>query len=280
MDRKISCGNLDVVELPFSSIKNYGNRIIRIWTPEGYNPKDKTKLYSVIYMHDGQNDFKYFNDDKEEWDLNEIVTELSNEIEVPIIVGIDHGGVKRINELSPRAWTKYGKNASYVNNPCGEEYNDFLINTVMKYVNKNYNVKQGREFTSIGGSSMGGIASLYLALTYKEIFGKAYVFSPAFKVYSKGFFEKYLTENPIEISNIPYLYICSGNKNGDERKGSGGDESIIATYVPYIKDQLVKNCYPESKIKTQILDGYVHHELTWRKLFPDAYKWLESNLKD
>lgn len=269
MNSKISCGKLDLVMLPFLGEK----RIVRIWTPSSYNPKNKAMLYSVIYMHDGQNIFHYFDESMTMWDLNEIVNNFGDDV---IIVGIDHGGVKRIDELSPRAWTKYGKNASYVRKPCGEEYCDFLVNTVIKYVNKNYNVKVGAEFTSIGGSSMGGIMSLYIALTYKNLFGKAYVFSPAFKVYSAGFFEKYLQENPIILDNLPSLYIASGGTHGAERKGSGGDESIIATFVPYIKEELVKRGYPEDKIKTQILEGWVHHECTWRELFPSAYKWFEN----
>lgn len=272
MNSKISCGKLDIVELDFSFKQT--KRIIRIWTPEEYDPFNKSKKYPVIYMHDGQNIFKYLDEDRTMWDLNEIVSKLSKEGH--IIVGIDHGGVERINELSPRAFAKYGKNASYVTNPIAEEYSDFLINKVMKYVNENYNTKIGREFTSIGGSSMGGICSLYLALTYKDIFSKAYVFSPAFKVYSNGFFEKYLNDNPIVNENLPYLYICSGGKHGNEKSGSGGDESFIAKYVTYIYEILLKNNYPKEKMKTQILEGWVHHESTWRELFPSAFNWLEN----
>lgn len=262
MNSKITTGHLDIVELPFLNAK----RAVRIWTPDDYS---NDKKYPVIYMHDGQNIFNFFDKSMEMWNLNEMVSDC-------IIVGVDHGGVKRIDELSPKAWTKYGKNAPYICKPCGEEYCDFLVNTVMKFVNENYSTKQGREFTSIGGSSMGGIMSLYIALTYKEIFGKAYVFSPAFKVYSTGFFEKYLQENPIILENLPYLYIASGGTHGAERKGSGGDESIIAKYVPYIKEELIKRGYPKEKIETKILEGRVHHETTWRELFPSAYKWLEN----
>lgn len=266
MNSKITTGHLDFVELPFLNTK----REVRIWTPKNYS---KDKKYPVIYMHDGQNIFNFFDKSMEMWNLNEMVSDC-------IIVGVDHGGVKRIDELSPKAWTKYGKNAPYVRKPCGEEYCDFLVNVVMNYVNENYSTKQGREFTSIGGSSMGGIMSLYIALTYKEIFGKAYVFSPAFKVYSAGFFEKYLQENPFILENLPYLYIASGGTHGAERKGSGGDESIIAKYVPYIKEELIKSGYPKEKIETKILEGRVHHETTWRELFPSAYNWLENNFKN
>ena len=124
MNSKITSGHLDIVELPFLDTK----RVVRIWTPDDYN---KDKKYPVIYMHDGQNIFNYFDKSMEMWNLNEIVTDS-------IIVGVDHGGIKRIDELSPKAWTKYGKNAPYVRFPCGEKYCDFLVNKVMSYVNENY----------------------------------------------------------------------------------------------------------------------------------------------
>ena len=252
-------------------------RAIRIWTPEGYNPNDKNKLYPVIYMHDGQNIFKYENDDKVMWDVNEFINKQK---EKSIIVGIDHGYEKRISELSPNAWAKYGRNAHFVKNSCAEQYCEFLIKSVMPYIQKHYNVKHGREFTSIGGSSMGGICSLYIGLTYKETFGKVYVFSTAFNIYSKNFFQKYLDDNPIKNINLPYIYVCSGDTHGEDRKGYGGEEYRIAKFVPYIKESLVNRGYPKERIEIEIIDNWKHHESTWAELFPHAFKWLESNYKN
>lgn len=274
---KISCGKLDVVKLPFSTILGNENRAIRIWTPEGYNSNDKNKKYPVIYMHDAQNIFKYLNDDKPMWDINEFLNNQKAEV---IVVGIDHGYEKRISELSPKVWAGYGKNAPFVKNSCAEQYCDFLINQVIPYVEGHYSVKTGRKFTSIGGSSMGGICSLYIGLTYNEIFGKVYAFSTAFNIYSKDFFEKYLDEYPLRDSELPYIYVCSGDTHGDDRKGYGGEEYRIAKFVPYIKEKLIARGYPKEKIKTEILDNWKHHETTWKELFPHAFKWLEKNYKN
>ena len=60
MNSKITTGYLDIVELPFSKHQHCKNRVVRIWIPDDYDPNDKTKLYPVIYMHDGQNIFNYF----------------------------------------------------------------------------------------------------------------------------------------------------------------------------------------------------------------------------
>lgn len=274
---KISCGNLDIVKLPFSTILGSEDRVVRIWTPDDYNSEDKNKLYPVIYMHDGQNIFKYVDDDKIMWDINEFINKQK---EKSIIVGIDHGGIKRISELSPNAWAKYGENAPYVKNSCAEQYCDFLIKQVMPFVESHYNVKTGREFTSIGGSSMGGICSLYIGLTYNKIFGKVYAFSTAFNIYSKDFFDKYLDEYPLKNDELPYIYICSGDTHGSDRKGYGGEEYRIAKFVPYIKEKLIVRGYPKEKIETEILDNWKHHESTWKELFPHAFKWLEKNYKN
>ena len=40
MNSKITTGHLDIIELPFLNTK----RTVRIWTPDGYNPKDKTEI--------------------------------------------------------------------------------------------------------------------------------------------------------------------------------------------------------------------------------------------
>ena len=254
---EISCGSLDEIKLNFSTILGSEKRTIKIWIPDGYNSNDKNTLYPVIYMHDGQNIFKYKNDAREMWDINEFVNKQKDKA---IIVGIDHGYEKRISELSPNAWAKYGQNAPFVHDSCAEQYCDFLINKVMPYVNSHYNVKTGREFTSIGGSSMGGICSLYIGLTYKEIFGKVYAFSTAFNIYSKDFFVKYLIDNPIENKDLPYIYICSGDTHGDKRKGYGGEEYKIAKFVPYIKEKLVEAGYPQEKIETKIKATSVFHK--------------------
>ena len=72
-------------------------KTIWVYLPKNY--KNSKKAYPVIYMHDAQNLF----DDKTsyagEWKVDEYLDTLTqNE---SIIIGIEHGNEKRIDELTP-----------------------------------------------------------------------------------------------------------------------------------------------------------------------------------
>ena len=90
-----------------------------------------------------------------------------------IVVAIDHGGTKRINEYCPYDMEGFGKGE-------GDQYLQFLVKTLKPYIDKNYRTKKDKENTYIAGSSMGGLISMYAVLKYPYVFGGAGVFSPAF----------------------------------------------------------------------------------------------------
>lgn len=77
----------------------------KIWI---YLPKDydsSTKKYPVIYMHDAQNLFDAKTSYVGEWNVDETLDSINAKV---IIVGIEHGGEKRIEELTPFTHPKYG----------------------------------------------------------------------------------------------------------------------------------------------------------------------------
>ena len=77
----------------------------KIWI---YLPKNYTetkKKYPVIYMHDAQNLFDKSTSFSGEWNVDEALDSLNAET---IVVGIEHGNDKRINELTPYKNEKYG----------------------------------------------------------------------------------------------------------------------------------------------------------------------------
>ena len=62
----------------------------------------------------------------------------------------------------------------------GDQYVDFLVQTLKPYIDKYYRTKKDEKNTFIAGSSMGGLISFYAILKYPKVFGGAGVFSPAF----------------------------------------------------------------------------------------------------
>lgn len=143
----------------------------RIWI---YLPKDyetAKKKYPVIYMHDGQNLFDEYTSGYGEWGIDELMDQIPAK-EQCIIVGIDHGGDYRITEYDPYD-SKYGKGR-------GDDYTQFLVKTLKPYIDTHYRTIKDAKHTTIAGSSMGGLISMYAAVKHPDVFGNAGVFSPAF----------------------------------------------------------------------------------------------------
>src|SRR5206468_2794112 len=94
-------------------------RTLRIYLPPGY---EKTqRRYPVLYMHDGQNLFDAATSYAGEWGVDETLNELarSSHLEL-IVVGIDNGDLKRMQELNPWDNEKYGAGE-------GREYMRFIV---------------------------------------------------------------------------------------------------------------------------------------------------------
>ena len=77
------------------------NRVRRIWIylPPDYNTSDSR--YPVLYMHDGQNVFDDSTSFAGEWGVDEMMDSISRRKKEMIVVAIDNGGAKRINEYCP-----------------------------------------------------------------------------------------------------------------------------------------------------------------------------------
>lgn len=138
---------------------------IWIYLPEGYSATAKKK-YSVIYMHDAQNLFDKKTSFVGEWNVDEKLDSLKAQV---IVVGIEHGNEKRIDELTPFKNEKYGGGKA-------DEYVDFIVKTLKPYIDKNYQTKTKAKNTLIMGSSLGGLVSYYAVFKYPEVLAKPVFF--------------------------------------------------------------------------------------------------------
>lgn len=134
------------------------NRTLRIYLPKEYDGK---RTFKVLYLNDGQN---LFGDNelgsKNEWRVDEILDSLlrNNVIEPIIVVDIDNAGRDRANEYLP--WADIYLSPP-IRKPNGKKYPEFLIGEVMPAIERNYKIRRGKENTGIGGSSYGGLISMY-----------------------------------------------------------------------------------------------------------------------
>jgi predicted alpha/beta superfamily hydrolase len=224
-------------------------RRVWIYIPADY--QSSKRKYPVIYMHDGQNLFDAYTAGFGEWGIDEILDKLPGQNEC-IVVGIDHGGEYRITEYDPYD-SKYGKGR-------GDDYVDFLAKTLKPYIDKNYRTKSKAANTTIAGSSMGGLISMYAALKYPKIFGNAGIFSPAFWIAP----EIYLFARGQQLPATSRFYFVCGDAESD---------SMVAD-MKKMADIVHAKGKEEQKSPVVIIKGASHNEKQWNGDFPGFDKWL------
>jgi len=123
------------------------NRTRRVWI---YLPRDYSRSgerYPVLYMQDGQNVFDDLTSFAGEWSVDETLDSIGNHTSEMIVVAVDHGGDKRVNEYCPYDMEKYGAGE-------GDRYVDFLVKTLKPFIDKTYRTEKGKKNTFIAGSSI------------------------------------------------------------------------------------------------------------------------------
>lgn len=237
---------------------NKDDRKIWVYVPE-HSEGDKLP---VFYMMDGQNLFDDAATDYGSWGVIDAVeNEMKNGYGGAIIVGIDNGNEYRDSELTPKSIgeIQHRDMLNDIFKPEGEIFDGFLMDTVKPYVEENFSIKLGREFTHICGSSSGGLQAFFTGVEHKGDFSYIGAFSPAFSLYKKEDWIKYLVERT--NGEMPCVYIYTGA--GDEL------EQMIFNSTEMMYDLLPEIGYPYEKLNEIVLLENKHNEKAWREIFPD-----------
>ncbi len=245
-------GNTHIIDTDFYIPQLERYRRIWIYLPPDYYTS--TNNYPVVYMHDGQNLFDYYTSFAGEWGIDESMQEIfSDGDSTSIIVGIDNGGLTRIDEYSP--WVN-----SYYGGGEGDEYAAFIVETLKPFIDGSFRTLPDRNNTAVAGSSLGALISYYTILQYPEVFSKAGLFSPSF-----WFSNEVLTftENFSKVYNQK-IYIVADDDESDE----------MVDDIYEIKDALMQSGFAEDELKVVIETNGAHSEWFWKLEFPDAYRWL------
>lgn len=239
----------DEFELPQLSKK----RRIQILLP--YNYHQSNKHYPVLYLQDGQNLFGA-GSGYGSWEIDKKMAILAQQGKGNlIVVAIDHAFEDRLYEYIPYTHPKFGKGA-------GKRYANFIVRTLKPFIDKQYRTLPQPEFTGIGGSSMGGLVSLYAGLMYPEVLGKLMVFSPSLWVSNKIYFDIMEFFNPISTK----MYLYAGGKEG----------RYMIPSIDKLKEILERQHWNKSRfqLKKSTDSKGDHTEARWAKEFPKAIDWL------
>ena len=151
------------------------DRIVWIYLPPQY-ASETERRFPVFYLHDGQNLFdpqtSYI--PGHTWRAGETADNLNErgEIEPVILVGIANTGLRRMAEYTPTRDYRMGGGE-------GRQYGRLLIEELKPWIDVTFRTQAAAHKTGLGGSSLGGLITLFLGLQHPEVFGRLAVLSPS-----------------------------------------------------------------------------------------------------
>jgi predicted alpha/beta superfamily hydrolase len=171
----------NIQHLPAFESKVLGNkRDVLVYLPPGYR-RARNRRFPVMYLHDGQNVFDAATAfGGTEWSADETAQRLVNAklIEPVIIVAVSNAGEARLHEYTPtRGRIDEGKRKR--SKGLLRQYGSFLINELKPFIDARYRTLTEGDHTGLGGSSLGGLATLALGLWFPNIFRRLAVMSPS-----------------------------------------------------------------------------------------------------
>lgn len=238
------------------------DRYRKVWAllPHDYYTSEKS--YPVLYLQDAQNLFNegsaYGN-----WEIDKKLSVLTEYGRGDlIIIAVDHGSESRISEY-------IFDNDHISKNSEGKKYIRFITDTLKPYVDQHYRTKKEREHTGIGGSSLGGLISIYSGFLYPEVYSKLLIFSPSLWIEPQNNFPMLSFRKPFKTK--VYLY-------GGELEGSKMVKRIFL-FEKNLRSWEQKRLF-DFEIRTSINPEGTHNEFYWSQEFPRAIEWLYYDNKE
>jgi predicted alpha/beta superfamily hydrolase len=151
------------------------DRDVAVYLPEAYTTEPERR-FPVFYLHDGQNVFdgrtSYI--PERTWRAHTTADRLTRDgrMEPVILVGINNTGMRRMAEYTPSRDTM-------LRGGDGDRYGRLLTEELKPLIDRSFRTLADAGNTAVGGSSLGGLISLYLGFTYPEVFSKLAVLSPS-----------------------------------------------------------------------------------------------------
>lgn len=221
-------------------------RDLIIYTPPGYYEQPERR-FPVLYLHDGQNLFDGATSfiPGQDWHVGQTADACiqSGAVEPLIIVGM-YNTKARIREYTPTHVPKLGGGRA-------DRYAKFLIEEVKPFVEREYRTLNDSSRTGIGGSSLGGLVSLYLGMKHTEIFGRIAALSPSVW-WNQLVIHRFVQAMYVEPR--PRIWLDIGTREGPRIVGD----------VEKFRDVLLQKGWRlENDLHYERVEGAEHNEAAW-----------------
>jgi predicted alpha/beta superfamily hydrolase len=212
-------------------------RRVRVYVPPGLQQKPP-----LLVLFDGQNVFDDEGSYAGGWHAHAAVARLPSTVVRPLLVGVDHGGAGRIREL----WSEL------------DPFLAFLKDAVLPLVRSRWEVDP--HHTTLGGSSLGGLAALMAHHRDPETWHSALVMSPSLWV-DRGAPLRELSRHPVPKRSRIYLDV------GERERG-------MAELAARLAATLRSRGYGEDALLWRPDKRGTHREVHWRRRLPKALRFL------
>ena len=224
-------------------------RDVIVYVPPDYD-EDPDRSYPLLYLHDGQNLFDGRTSfvPGRTWQVREHADAAieAGEVEPLVIVGIYNTGERRLAEYTHDESQKMGGGEA----DC---YGLMITRELMPWIASQYRVRTDRSSTGLGGSSLGGLVSLFLGLRHADCFGKLAVMSPSVWWNHKSIVG-YVNEHAPQLWDRPRMWLDVGDQEGAK---TVRDVEFLARRLKANGWKLGENLHFEK------IHGGTHDEASW-----------------
>ena len=221
-------------------------RDLIVYMPPGYD-EQPDRRFPVLYLHDGQNLFDGATSfiPGMDWHVGQTSDYCiqGGSVAPLIIVGM-YNTKARIREYTPTHVPKLGGGRA-------DRYAKFLIEEVKPFIDREYRTLSGPQNTGIGGSSLGGLVSLYLGLKHSSLFGKIAALSPSVW-WNHLVIHRFAAS--LAVDPRPRIWLDIGTREGPR----------IVQEVERFRDVLLeKGWHSENDLHYEKVEGAEHNEAAW-----------------
>lgn len=232
-------------------IAHHGDRRVRVYVPRAY---DGSTAFPLLVMFDGQNVFDDHGSFAGGMHVHQAVEKLGKKRARPIVVGIDHAGAGRIDELAP--WGRRGGVGR------ADTFIGWIADHLVPDLRRRFHVVPGPEGVLLAGSSLGGLAATYGHFKWPGTFGGALAMSPSYWLGAPRIFDFVAAQSKPWTSQV---YVDSG-----VLEGGGGGARLAERMVALLRER----GYANDRVRLRIDRKGAHNERAWRRRLPSALRFF------
>jgi enterochelin esterase-like enzyme len=209
----------------------------------------------------------------------------SGRIADTIIVGIWNAGVERYAEYYPEKFLAHAPEAvrrEYVEQASNgrsraDAYLRFVVEELKPAIDKRYPTRTGLAHTTVVGSSMGGLISLYALAEYPEVFGAAAGLSTHWVGKPTAWGRERVRNAALPLAAMSYLQQKLPLAGQHRLYTDRGDDWLDSLYAPahrLVAEVLRERGYTAADAATPVFHGTGHNEADWAARLEDVLVFL------